>query len=107
MDTENADTEHKKLSKVCKKSTSVCVSRLFSEKKFTNELNVFSWKFMTENKNQRISIESEENWCESKLEELMSVKPLHSDDAYIFSNRILFYKSTAFFLNLQTKESKL
>ena len=62
---------------------------------------------MTEIKNQRISIESDEKWCEPNLEELMSVKPLHSGEAYIFANQILFYKWTAFTLNLQTKESKL
>ena len=37
---------------------------------------------MTEIKNQHISIESDEKWCEPNVEELMSVKPLHSDEAY-------------------------
>ena len=101
--TQKMQTLSTKKSKVCKKLTSVCVLRVSSGKKFTDELNVLSWNITTENKYQRISIESEENWCESNLEELMSVKQLHSDEAYVFSNRILFCKCTAFTLSLERR----
>ena len=106
MNTENEETEHKTLVKVCKKVANICVLWVIFGKNFTNELNVLWWKFITENKNQRISIESEENWCESNLEELMSVKPIHSDEAYMFSNQILFYKYS-FHFESRKKESKL
>ena len=99
--TENEDAEHKNLSKKSRKVTNISVLRVITEK-FTKELNVLC-KFTRENENQRTSNESDKRWCESNLEELMSVKPLHSDEAYVFANQILFYKCTAFTLNLQTK----
>ena len=92
--TENEDAEHKNLSKKSKKVTNISVLRVITDK-FTIELNVLSCKFTTENENQRISNESDKKWCESNLEKLMSVKPLHSVEAYIFSNQIFFYKCTA------------
>ena len=91
--TENEDAEHKNLSKKSKKVTNISVLRVITEK-FTKELNVLSCKFTTENENQRILNESDKKWCESNLEELMSVKPLHSVEAYIISNQIFFYKCT-------------
>ena len=113
--TENEDAEHKNLSKKSRKVTNISVLRLITEK-FTKELNVLWCKFTRENENQRTSNESDKRWGESNLEELMSVKPLHCVEAYIFSNESFFYKCTAFtwslrkncrFKTLQKKESKL
>ena len=93
--TENEDTEHKNLSKKSRKVTNISVLRVITEK-FTKELNVLWCKFTRENENKRTSNESDKRWCESNLEELMSVKPLHCVEAYIFSNQSFFYKCTAF-----------
>ena len=93
--TENEDAEHKNLSKKSRKVTNISVLRVITEK-FTKELNVLWCKFTRENENKRTSNESDKRWCESNLEELMSVKPLHCVEAYIFSNQSFFYKCTAF-----------
>ena len=105
--TENEDTEHKNLSKKSKKVTNISVLRVITEK-FTKELNVLSWKNMTEIKNQHISIDLMKNYASQMLKNwCQSNHFILTEHIKIFANQILFYKCTAFTLYLQTKESKL
>ena len=105
--TQKMQTLSTKKSKVCKKLTSVCVLRVGSGKKFTDELNVLSWNITTKNKK---STQLNRIWWK-----MMRVKSWRTDvsqttsfwrSIYIFQSNALL-QVYVFHFQSRKKESKL